>query len=902
MYWQFNPYIPLVIAAVTCAALATLAWRRRPGPGVLSLVLLLVAVTWWTLCYIMELGTFEIETKLFWTNMQYFGITVIPVIWLVFVLAYTKQTGWLTPRNVLLLLVEPVVIIILIWTNEFHGLFRDNVGLEVGGVFPILTAELGIAFWLHTLYSYVLLVFATGLLIRMLIRAPQIYRGQTFALLLAAFAPWAGNAIFLFFDFPLDLTPMAFTITGLALTWALFRFRLLDIVPIARDAVIENLRDSVIVVDMQNRIVDLNPSARAILQPARGTVLLGQPLAKALPEVAEHVEYTASTRVETTIGEGPLQRVLELHLSPLHDRGGRISGHVIVMRDITPVKETEMALRDSETRYRSLFEATFESIIIHQDGIILDVNQAFEQMFGYTREAIIGQSALALATEDSRERVAHNMRSGTQEPYEAMGLRKDQSHFDGEIRGKPVIYQGREARVTAVRDISDRKQAEATLQRRLRETLLLNRVIATATSTLDTTLVLEIICEEMARAFKLPQAAIGLLDEDEKHLRIVAEYLDEGQPSARGVLISVADNASTRYVMQTREPLYMKDMQTDARMGRRMQDEARRRGTVSLLIVPLLVADRVVGTMGLDSTVPRAFTQDEITLAQNVAATASQALERARLYDTLQQELAERRRAQEELATANVLLAEANELKSHFMANMSHELRTPLNSILGYTEMLMQGLYGPLTVQQQDRLEKVSRNGRMLLQLINNILDITRIEAGRTELELEPVDVGPVIMSCVSSMEQLAARKDLALQAELQDIPPLLIDPVRLEQVLNNLVGNAIKFTQAGTVTVHTAVRTGRDLGLPGQHGGQRQWGVITVEDTGIGIAQEHQEVIFDEFRQADSTSTRQYEGTGLGLAISRRLVEMMNGHIWLESTLGEGSRFFVALPVAADA
>ncbi len=902
MSWQFTSFmIPLVASALTSATLAIFAWRRRPGPGVGPLVILLITVSAWSVMYILELGAARLPDKVFWINMQYFCITAIPPIWLVFVLAYTRHERWLTRRYLLPLLIEPLLVIALVWTNDQHGLFRSNIALHTGTAYPIVTSDLGIGFWTHAVYSYALLLAGTALLLRTMIRAPQLYRGQTFALLLGTVAPWLGNAIYIFTDFPLDLTPMAFTITGLALTWALFRLRLLDIVPIARDVVIENLRDSVIVLDLQGRIVDLNPAAWAMLGEATRP-LIGRPLPQALPDVAEHLAPAGQARAEMTIGEGSRRSDLELHISPLSDRRGQVIGHVIVLHDITHIRQADQALRDSEGRYRSLLEATFESIIIHQEGRVVDVNQAFERMFGYSREAIIGQSALLLVAEESRDLVQRHLLAGVEEPYEAIGLRQDGTTFSSEIRAKRLVYQGRQAHVAAVRDITDRKQAEASLQRRLRETLLLNRVIATATSLPDTHLILETTCEELARAFKLPQAAIGLLDDDGQHLTIVAEYLSPGRPSIAGLAIPVADNRAIRTVIEQGVPLYLSDMPTDDRLSHALREEARRRGAGSLLLVPLLVGERVIGTLGLDATGLRAFTPEEITLAQNVAATAGQALERARLYETLQQELAERRRAQENLRQANIQLAEANQLKSHFLANMSHELRTPLNSILGYAEMLAQGTYGPLNDKQLDRLEKISRNGQTLLGLINDILDLSRIEAGRMELELEPTPIAPMIAACLAGMEPLAERKGLQLRQELRPVPPLLVDRGRLSQVLNNLVGNAIKFTPSGRVLVQARpLEDGDTASAPPALAADRRWGLIVVEDTGIGIAPQDWEVIFDEFRQVDGSYTRQYEGTGLGLAITRRLVEMMGGHIWLESTPGQGSKFFVALPVAEE-
>jgi len=370
-----------------------------------------------------------------------------------------------------------------------------------------------------------------------------------------------------------------------------------------------------------------------------------------------------------------------------------------------------------------------------------------------------------------------------------------------------------------------------------------------------------------------------------------------------GVVISLDGNAASRQVVETAQSLYIANMQTDSRLDSAMRHEAQRRGTVSLLLVPLVIGERVIGTLGLDATEERAFSAGEIALAENAAATGSQALERARLVEELEQELAERRRAQEELAAANKELAEASRLKSHFLANMSHELRTPLNSILGYTDMITQGFYGPVTEKQLDRLEKVSRNGRMLLQLINDILDLSKIEAGRMKLELAPADISKLVEECLLAMETLANHKGLTLARDLQPLPPLLVDRGRLLQVLTNLVGNAIKFTASGAVTVHACppgdagfVELPSDVTLAG-----REWGMICVEDTGIGIAPEDHDVIFDEFRQVDSSSTRKFEGTGLGLAISRKLVNMMGGHIWVESRPGEGSRFFVLLPVAEE-
>lgn len=256
-----------------------------------------------------------------------------------------------------------------------------------------------------------------------------------------------------------------------------------------------------------------------------------------------------------------------------------------------------------------------------------------------------------------------------------------------------------------------------------------------------------------------------------------------------------------------------------------------------------------------------------------------------------------------ELQVTNQQLVEANHLKSRFLAIMSHELRTPLNSIIGYTELLLQGVYGEMSEKQQDRLNKVMRNGQHLMQLINDILDLSKIESGHLQLDLEPVEIVSVIAECMTLFEPLAQKKGLDLLREVRpDLPWVMADKLRVLQILMNLISNAVKFTHVGHITVHGQILGGNDrrslppaLLLP-----HDDWVLIGVTDTGIGIAPEDQGIVFDEFRQVDGSITREYEGTGLGLAITRKLVEMMNGHIWLESQLNQGSSFWFLLPIAA--
>ena len=230
----------------------------------------------------------------------------------------------------------------------------------------------------------------------------------------------------------------------------------------------------------------------------------------------------------------------------------------------------------------------------------------------------------------------------------------------------------------------------------------------------------------------------------------------------------------------------------------------------------------------------------------------------------------------------------ASRHKSQFLANMSHELRTPLNAILGYTELLIDGIYGELSPKAGDVMTRIDRSGKHLLGLINDVLDLSKIEAGQLELALADYSLAEVVHAVVTQVESLAAEKGLILQAAVApDLPAGRGDERRLAQVLLNLVGNAIKFTEVGSVRI-VAYRDGDAF-------------VVSVADTGPGIAEADRQRIFEEFQQADSSSTRKKGGTGLGLSIARRIVELHGGRIWVESTVGRGSTFSFRVPVRVE-
>jgi signal transduction histidine kinase len=242
----------------------------------------------------------------------------------------------------------------------------------------------------------------------------------------------------------------------------------------------------------------------------------------------------------------------------------------------------------------------------------------------------------------------------------------------------------------------------------------------------------------------------------------------------------------------------------------------------------------------------------------------------------------------EELGRLYQQLEAASKHKSQFLANMSHELRTPLNAILGYTELIIDNIYGETPEKMRDVLERVQNNGKHLLGLINDVLDLSKIEAGQLTLSLADYSINNVVNGVFAALESLATAKKIALKIELPpDLPSGRGDEHRLTQVLLNIVGNAIKFTDAGEVAIKASASNGSYT--------------VAVRDTGPGISTADQGKIFDEFQQAEDSPTKKKGGTGLGLAISKRIIKLHGGRIWVESKAGEGSTFSFTIPVMVE-
>jgi PAS domain S-box-containing protein len=422
-------------------------------------------------------------------------------------------------------------------------------------------------------------------------------------------------------------------------------------------------------------------------------------------------------------------------------------------------------------------------------------------------------------------------------------------------------------------DVTDRRRAEEEIKARVEELRALGDVSQAVNSTLDLDTVLTTIVAKAVQLSMTDGGTIYVFDDASREFRLRATYgMDDKLIGAiRDRHVHIGDTAIGKAAEQ-RVPIQVSDIQSDPSS---VLDVIVRAGFRSLLTVPLLATDRIVGALVVRRKQPGEFPKSTVDLLQTFAAQSVLAIQNARLFHEIEEKSRE--------------LAEASQHKSQFLTNMSHELRTPLNAIIGLTDMLVNNAPRFGTEKAVEPLRRVHRAGTHLLGLINQILDLSKIEAGKLELNLESVNILPLVEEVIGTARPLAEQNKNILDVECpRDLPPIEADAMRLRQIILNLLSNACKFTKAGKIKLQVTTTL------------QQQFVQIAVIDTGIGMTAEQMSRLFEEFSQAHALTARQYGGTGLGLAITRRLCQMMGGDVTVASEPNKGSTFTVRLPFAA--
>jgi PAS domain S-box-containing protein len=576
-------------------------------------------------------------------------------------------------------------------------------------------------------------------------------------------------------------------------------------------------------------------------------------------------------------------------------------------------QRAEAALRESEERYRQLVEFSPEGIIIHdQAGQILFSNAAGAIILGAAHsDQIVGKMITDLVHRDYQTASAAQIQQAGETQVDTPPLEQRFTRFDGteidvEIEIIPFELQAKPAIQLVFRDITERKKTEAEIKQRSRELTILQSAGAAITSKLDLRYVLDTFVLEMARLLQVENCTISEWNQEDNTITKIAGYGSEGWWDPKAVVepYDLAVHPLVRSVLEDQIPEQMTISQPNVDPSEFAYMSAADLKTV--LMLPMIFQRYVLGLIRLeDSQTERVFTYQEISTAKLLAGQAANAIKNAQLFEQARQEIEERQKAEAaleeeramltervkertvELRRANAELARASKLKDEFLASMSHELRTPLNAILGSSEILQAQAFGPLNEKQLRYAHNVEESGRHLLSLINDILDLSKVEAGKLELEIRPVSIESVCQTSLRLVKQLAHKKQLKLTSKFdQTVTTLQADERRLKQILVNLLSNAIKFTPEGG-----------QVGLEVQGTPDDDIVRFVVWDTGVGIEQESISRLFQPFVQLDSSLSRQQVGTGLGLSLVSRMTEAHGGGVAVESEVGVGSRFTVSFP-----
>jgi signal transduction histidine kinase len=440
---------------------------------------------------------------------------------------------------------------------------------------------------------------------------------------------------------------------------------------------------------------------------------------------------------------------------------------------------------------------------------------------------------------------------------------------------KPLVDPAgrRQGALLILRDMTEQERAEEVLARPAADLTSLHQVAEAAGSTLDLPALLAAIVTSTREALGITYATVGLFDEARGQLTISAESAIGPGGSMVGMAIPLPCGPLEQ--AWHAEPIAIEDPRNDSRLAF-MGDLLARRGTHTLLIIPLRAGNQLFGTLNLASGTPRRFDQQELALARMIAGYVAAALANARLFSATRQ---------------------AERTKSAILDAVSHEFRTPLTAILGFTELYQESVLGPVTDEQQEALEAVHRNAHRLLKLVDDLLDLARLESGRLDLSLYPVEVSLCIQEAAGALAPQLKQKQLELRMEIAEGLPLAwADSMWLRRVLVNLLSNAVRFTSAGEIAVraYETLKTN-----PGTIETRRL--VIEIEDSGQGIPESEQELIFEAFQRAEGAqaTTPTSSGAGLGLTISKRAIDQMEGQLELRSQPGRGSIFSITLNTA---
>ncbi|NMC14647.1 MAG: diguanylate cyclase [Chloroflexi bacterium] len=643
MLLQFSPYaIAFFITGGLFILISIRILDRRNSSRRIPLFFMLTAIAVWNLSSGMEMISQSLPAKISWSKFEYLGSAAAAPLLLIFCLEYTRNTKLLTRRNIFLLFIVPLVILGFVITNERHKLIWTEITPSPAG-YNLYVYHHGILFWVYVAYNYLLVLAAVITFVRAFKQIPKTYQPHLIGLLIGIFIPCVASILYSFNVNPIpgfDIPALSFSLTGLVIYWFMIRYHLFDIVPLARQTLIENLSDGVLVLDEFDRIIDINPAAQKIFSITEPVI--GEYAENALPnwqEFEEYLDRVDDSRSELFIKSTP-PKYTSICVTNIKNQKGEVNGKIISLRDITEQKRTELALSESERKYRSIFENSQVGIFRSEisSGKILECNDHMAQILGFAnREALLEEGFTTLehyVVPEDRSRIINDLIDGEIENVEIQFLRRDQTPIilDFSLRIFPDFgyIEG------IASDITERKRTEAAEREQRLMAESLQDIAKALNSTLNLDEVLDRILENIGCLLPFNTVDVLMLDENHQEAHIVRcagyeNFSKDNHISILNLKLNLETTKNLRTVYQTRQPLLIDNVATFDWISTPQTSWIQ-----SNLCAPIIIKDKVEGFLSLSSNQSHFFKPEHAEYLQAFADQSAIAIQNARLFTETQ--------------------------------------------------------------------------------------------------------------------------------------------------------------------------------------------------------------------------------------------------------------------------
>ena len=936
-----------LVAALVSFFVAFLSWQRRFVKGAGDLKRLMIASGLWSFWIILETAAPTTEGKIFWAKLGYFGAVSTPVFYLIFVLRFTGKDKLISIKNGLLLFIIPAITLILALTNEKHNLIWSGFS-DISKQTNIMEYYHGIWFWIgYMIYNYILILLATIYLFSFIIYHKKTFRFQGWIVFIAGLFPWTASVIYLTGSNPvpgLDLVPISFILSGILLVYAILYIRFLDLVPVARETLVETLQDGILALDGQNRIQDINAAALSFLG-ITGKNVIGHPItsvgASVILLLDGIIDQESVDQVE--IETNNTIKTFKLITQAIKNQSG---SRLIIIRDITFQIERQSDVRIAEERYRKMF-TMFRLMADNMPDLIWakDLNKKFI----FTNKAVCDKLVQAKDTDEpigktdmffaERERQKHPNRNDwytfgelCQDSDQVTINSAKPEHFDefGNVNGKFLFLDVRKSPifdengamigvVGSARDITLQKKTESDIYKR---DLLLDAISKATAILVQSENLEESINQSLGIIGKATEVSRVYIFRNHVHLQNKMHLMSQIYEWTDGSVIPQIDNPVLQDLpYDIACPRWFKVLSIGKVIVGNVSEfpEPEKttlldQGIQSILVTPVFIDKKFWGFIGFDDCWhERVWSLTEERLLTAAANTLGAAYLR--------------KKNQEELIIAKQKAEEGDRLKTAFLNNISHEIRTPLNGLLGFLSLIQD----PNTseIERDEFIFLINKSAYRIISTINDIVAVSQIQAKQIMPTASVINIKSMTDKMVGEFISEAESKGLKFTVNnhlSEGFNSVVTDNSKLISILSVLIGNAIKFTKTGSIELEIrfvdrdckddasrddASRDDASRDDASRDDASRDDACIvstideilfSVKDTGIGIPHNKQSLIFERFMQADSSSTRRYEGSGLGLSIAKAYVEMLGGRIWVESdhdgkTGFKGSVFYFTIP-----